>query len=131
MKWLHQTIKRPIAVAMIFLSMILLGVISLVKLPIDLLPETSYPILSVTTYLGGYSPLEIEQTLTKPIEAALASINNLVRLKSVSEEGKSDIQMEFKLGTDMDFVIQEVRERLDYLTSRFSRGHPQTSDSQI
>ena len=63
--------------------------------------------------------MEIEQALTKPIEAALASINNLVRLKSFSEEGKSDIQMEFKLGTDMDFVIQEVRERLDYLSPDF------------
>lgn len=119
MNWLQHVIKRPIAVAMIFLSLILLGAISLVKLPVDLLPESSYPILSVTTYLGGYSPLEIEQTLTKPIESSLASLNNLVRFRSVSQEGKSNIQMEFKLGTDMDFVIQDVRERLDYLTPTF------------
>jgi HAE1 family hydrophobic/amphiphilic exporter-1 len=119
MNWLQHVIKRPIAVAMIFLSLILLGAISLVKLPVDLLPESSYPILSVTTHLGGYSPLEIEQTLTKPMESSLASLNNLVRFRSISQEGKSNIQMEFKLGTDMDFVIQDVRERLDYLTPTF------------
>ena len=50
------------------------------------------------------------------METALSSLNNLVRLKSVSEESKSDIQLEFKLGTNMDFVAQEVRERLNYLT---------------
>jgi HAE1 family hydrophobic/amphiphilic exporter-1 len=119
MNWLQQIIMRPIAVSMVFFSLILLGAISLFKLPVDLLPETSYPVLSVTTSLGGFSPQEIEQTLTKPIETALSSLNNLVRLKSVSQEGESDIQMEFKLGTDMDFVTQEVRERLDYLAPTF------------
>jgi hydrophobic/amphiphilic exporter-1 (mainly G- bacteria), HAE1 family len=119
MQWLQKTIKRPIAVAMIFLAMTLLGAISLFQLPVDLFPETSYPVLSVTTLLGGYSPLEIEQTLTKPLESALASLNNLVRLKSVSREGKSEIQMEFKVGTDMDLVIQEVREQLVYLSPNF------------
>ena len=53
------------------------------------------------------------------MEEALASLNNLLSLKSVSQEGKSEIQMEFKLGTDMDFVMQEVRERLDYLAPKF------------
>ncbi|MGQ9920864.1 MAG: efflux RND transporter permease subunit [Desulfobacca sp.] len=119
MTWFQQLIQRPVAVAMIFLSLVLLGTISLFRLPVDLLPETSYPVLSVTTFLGGYSPLEIEQAITKPIEAALASLQNLVRLRSVSQEGRADIQMEFKLGTDMDFAMQEVRERLAYLLPTF------------
>ena len=119
MDWFQQIIKRPVAVSMVFCSLILLGAISLFQLPVDLLPETSYPVLSVTTNLGGYSPKEIEQTLTKPMETALSSLNNLIRLKSVSQEGKSDLQLEFKLGTNMDFVIQEVRERLHYLIPTF------------
>jgi len=117
--WFQQIIQRPVAVAMVFLSLVLLGSISLLRLPIDLLPETSYPVLSVTTILGGYSPLEIEQIITKPIETALASLNNLVRLRSISQEGRAEIQMEFKLGTDMDFAMQEVRERLAYLQPTF------------
>lgn len=119
MTWFQQIIQRPVAVAMVFLSLVLLGSISLLRLPIDLLPETSYPVLSVTTILGGYSPLEIEQAITKPIETALASLNNLVRLRSISQEGRAEIQMEFKLGTDMDFAMQEVRERLAYLQPTF------------
>lgn len=119
MTWLQQIIKRPVAVAMVFASIVLLGTISFFHLPIDLFPETSYPVLSITTYLGGYSPLEIEQTLTKPIETAVASLNNLLRLRSVSEEGKAAVQLEFKLGTDMDFAMQEVRERLAQLLPTF------------
>ncbi len=119
MSWLPKIIQRPIAVAMVFLSLVLLGTISLAHLPLDLLPETSYPVLSVTTLLGGYSPLEIEQTITKPIETALASLNNLVRLRSISQEGRAEIQLEFRLGTDMDFAMQEVRERLAYLLPTF------------
>lgn len=115
----QRALKRPISVFMFFAALVLLGLISLTFLPLDLMPEASYPVLTVTTRLGGYSPPEIEQTITKPMEAALASLNNLVRLRSYSREGESEFRLTFEVGTDMDFVIQEVRERLHQLSPQF------------
>ncbi len=76
---------------MVFTALVLLGAISFFLLPLDLLPEVSYPALTVTVQLGGYSPAEIEQTLTKPIEGALASLNHLVRMRSYSRDGAAGI----------------------------------------
>ena len=116
MSLVARALQRPIAVGMFFGALVLLGAISLTRLPLDLMPEAAYPVLTVTTRLGGYSPPEIEQTLTKPMEAALASLNHLVRLRSYSREGESEFRLAFEVGTDMDFVLQAVRERLSQLT---------------
>lgn len=119
MSLVQRALNRPVSVYMFFAALVILGLISLAFLPLDLLPEANYPVLTVTTRLGGYSPPEIEQTLSKPMEAALASLNNLVRLKSFSREGESEFRLFFEVGTDMDFVMQEVRERLRQLMSQF------------
>jgi HAE1 family hydrophobic/amphiphilic exporter-1 len=119
MSLIDTALKRPVSVLMFFSALVLLGGISLYLLPLDLMPEVSYPVLTVTTRLGGYSPPEIEQTLTKPMESALASLNNLVRLRSFSREGESEFRLAFEVGTDMDFVMQEVRERLHQLRPQF------------
>lgn len=121
-------LSRPISVCMFFAALVLLGLISLNFLPLDLMPEVSYPVLSVTTRLGGYSPPEIEQTLSKPMEAALASLNHLVRLRSYSREGESEFSLAFEVGTDMNFVMQEVRERLHQLLPQFP---PDTRTPQL
>lgn len=119
MTLVERALKRPVSVFMFFGALVLLGLISLAFLPLDLLPEVSYPVLTVTTQLGGYSPPEIEQTLTKPMEAALASLNHLVRIESYSREGVSEFRLAFEVGTQMDFVMQEVRERLNQLLPQF------------
>ena len=121
-------LSRPISVCMFFAALVLLGLISLNFLPLDLMPEVSYPALSVTTRLGGYSPPEIEQTLSKPMEAALASLNHLVRLRSYSREGESEFRLAFEVGTDMNFVMQGVRERLHQLIPQFP---PDTRTPQL
>jgi HAE1 family hydrophobic/amphiphilic exporter-1 len=119
MTLVQRVLDRPVSVFMFFGALVLLGLISFAFLPLDLLPEVSYPVLTVTTRLGGYSPPEIEQTLTKPMEGVLASLNRLVRLKSFSREGVSEFRLAFEVGTEMDFVMQEVRERLEQLTQQF------------
>jgi HAE1 family hydrophobic/amphiphilic exporter-1 len=116
MSLVQRALDKPISVSMFFAALVLLGLISLSFLPLDLMPEVAYPVLTVTTRLGGYSPPEIEQTLTKPMEASLASLNKLVRFRSYSREGESEFRLAFEVGTDMDFVLQEVRERLNQLT---------------
>jgi len=116
---IRQVLSRPIAVIMVFTAFILLGGIAFFLLPLDLLPEVSYPALTVKVELGGYSPAEIEQTLTKPIEAALASLNHLKRLRSYSREGLAEFRLTFEIGTPIDYVMQQLRERLKPLQSQF------------
>jgi HAE1 family hydrophobic/amphiphilic exporter-1 len=128
MRFIERVLKRPVSVCMCFSGLLLLGLISLAFLPIDLMPEVSYPVITVTTRLGAYSPPEIEQTLSKPIEAALASLNNLVQLRSFSREGESEFRLSFEVGTNMDFVMQEVRERLQQLQPQFP---PDTRTPQL
>jgi HAE1 family hydrophobic/amphiphilic exporter-1 len=116
---IRRALSRPLAVIMVFTALILLGGISFFLLPLDLLPEVSYPALTVTVQLGGYSPAEIEQTLTKPIEAALASLNHLVRMRSYSRNGAAEFRLTFDMGTPIDYVVQELRERLEPLRAQF------------
>ncbi|MFZ2087835.1 MAG: efflux RND transporter permease subunit [Desulfobaccales bacterium] len=116
---IRRVLSRPLAVIMAFTALVLLGGISFFMLPLDLLPEVRYPALTVSVQLGGYSPTEIEQSLTKPIEAALASLNHLVRMRSYSREGSAEFRLTFEMGTPIDYVVQELRERLQPLQARF------------
>ncbi|MFO8174005.1 MAG: efflux RND transporter permease subunit [Longimicrobiales bacterium] len=105
--------RRPVAVAMLFLAVILLGVISFVRLPIDLLPDVSYPRLVVYTSYPDVAPAEVERLITERIEAQSAAVPGVERVTSVSREGVSLVTLRFAWGTDMDFAMLNVRERLD------------------
>jgi hydrophobic/amphiphilic exporter-1 (mainly G- bacteria), HAE1 family len=108
-------IRRPVAVAMLFLGVILLGTISLQRLPIDLLPDVSYPQLVVHTGDPGSAPAEVERFVTEPIEQQVAAVPGVQRVESVTREGVSLVIARFAWGTDMDFAALAVRERLDNL----------------
>ena len=105
--------RRPVAVAMLFLAVILLGVISFVRLPIDLLPDVSYPRLVVYTSYPDVAPAEVERLITERVEAQGAAVPGVERVTSVSREGVSLVTLRFSWGTDMDFAMLNVRERLD------------------
>ena len=105
--------RRPVAVAMLFLAVILLGVISFVRLPIDLLPDVSYPRLVVYTSYPDVAPAEVERLVTERVEAQGAAVPGVERVTSVSREGVSLVTLRFAWGTDMDFAMLNVRERLD------------------
>ena len=105
--------RRPVAVAMLFLAVILLGVISFVRLPIDLLPDVSYPRLVVYTSYPDVAPAEVERLITERVEAQGAAVPGVERVTSVSREGVSLVTLRFAWGTDMDFAMLNVRERLD------------------
>ena len=98
---------------MIFLAVILLGAVSLRELSVDLLPNISYPKLSVVTQYAGVAPEEIETLVTVPLEAAVSRIPGLRRVESVSKEDVSYMTLEFTWGTDMDFAMLHTREKLD------------------
>ncbi len=105
--------RRPVAVAMLFLAVILLGFISFSRLPIDLLPEVSYPRLVVYTSYPEVAPMEVERLITERVEAATAAVPGVEKVTSVSREGVSLVTLRFGWGTNMDFAMLNVRERLD------------------
>jgi len=116
-------VKRPVTTAMFFLGVLMIGVISLSRLAVDLLPDLSYPRLTIWTQYQGVAPEEIENFLTKPIESALTTVSGIKRISSVSQEGVSLVSIDFEWGVNMDFTTLAVREKLDKVRyDRFPEG---------
>ncbi|NNF16485.1 MAG: efflux RND transporter permease subunit [Gammaproteobacteria bacterium] len=107
--------ERRITVLMVTLAIVLFGLVSLSRLRVNLLPDLSYPTITVRTELLGAAPLEIENLISKPIEESVGVIKNVRRVLSVSRSGQSDVIIEFIWGTEMDFAGVDVREKLDLL----------------
>jgi len=106
-------ISRPVATIMLFIGVVFLGVLSFVRLPVDLLPDIAYPRLVVYTSYPQVGPAEVENAVTRRIEAAVASTPGVETVESVSREGLSLVFLRFAWGTDMDFAALNVRERTD------------------
>jgi HAE1 family hydrophobic/amphiphilic exporter-1 len=108
-------VKRPVTVWMFTFAIILFGMVSLSRLAINLLPELSYPTLTIRTDYVGAAPGEIEQLVSKPIEETIGVVKGVRTVTSTSKAGQSDVLLEFDWGTDMDLASLEVREKLDTL----------------
>ncbi len=113
MKLAKIAIERPVTTFMFYVAIVLLGFVSMNQLSVDLLPDISYPRLSVVTQYSGVAPEEIETLITAPLEAQVSRIPGLRRVESVSKEGVSYLTLEFGWGTDMDFAMLHAREKLD------------------
>ncbi len=108
----RYSVNKPITVLMIFLGALILGIISLSKLPVELMPNTSFG--NVTIFInvrGGIPPVEIEERITRPIEEAVSSVSHIRSIESTSEEASSTVVIKFEPGTDMNFAALEVREK--------------------
>ena len=115
MKVVGFSIRRPVTVTMLFLSIAVFGGVSYSRLALNFLPEISYPTLTIRTNYEGAAPAEIENLITKPVENAVSVVNNVVRVSSVSKPEVSDVILEFSWRTNMDFAGLDVREKLDLL----------------
>jgi HAE1 family hydrophobic/amphiphilic exporter-1 len=124
MKVVKFSIRRPVTVTMFFVAIAVFGVVSYGKLALNLLPEISYPTLTIRTGYEGAAPAEIENLISKPVENAVSVVNNAVRVSSVSKPESSDVIVEFSWNTDMDFAALDVRERLDLLTLPLEADKP-------
>ncbi len=114
--WLiDKATNRPVTVVMFFVAVAMFGLVSLGRLKVNLLPDLSYPTLTVRTELKGAAPVEIESLLTKPIEEAVGTIKNVSEVRSTSRTGQSDVVIQFAWGTDMNLASVDVREKLDVL----------------
>ena len=108
-------IRRRVTIVMCTVAIALFGLVSLSRLKLNLLPDLSYPTLTIRTELPGAAPLEIETLVTRPVEEAVSIIRNVRQVRSVSRSGQSDVTLEFLWGTDMDLAGIDVREKLDLL----------------
>src|SRR6476646_3015080 len=93
-------IERPVMMTMISCIIILLGGISLSRLPVDLLPDIAQPTINVRVNYTGVGPLEMEELVTRPMEQQLSAVSGVRQMNSTSSEGNSQIQMNFVWGTD-------------------------------
>lgn len=107
------SVKKPVTILMITLVVLIVGIVSLTRIPLDLLPKIEIPIAAISTSYRGAGPQEIEELITKPLEGAVGTVSNVKNVKSVSFDGSSLIIAEFNFGTDMDFASLEVREKVD------------------
>ena len=106
-------IRRPVTTAMVFLTLVVFGWKSYEGLSINLMPDISYPTLTVRTEYEGAAPEDVEKLLTRPLEETLAIVPGMVQISSVSSPGLSEIVLEFTWDTDMNTAQQDVRDRLD------------------
>jgi HAE1 family hydrophobic/amphiphilic exporter-1 len=98
---------------------ILIGALSLMKLPVDLMPDISFPSITVRVGYPGVGPLEMEELVTRPLEQALSAVAGLERIESTSSEGSSRVTLNFAWGTDLNEAADDVRNRLDRVRGRF------------
>ncbi|HEX2855103.1 MAG TPA: efflux RND transporter permease subunit [Opitutaceae bacterium] len=113
-------VRRPVAILMVTLAVGVFGWVSYKRLALTLMPDMSYPTLTVRTSYPGTAPEEMETVVSRPLEQQLGIIPKLVSISSVSKASQSDVILEFQWKTDMDLIAQEVREKVDRI--RFPEG---------
>lgn len=113
MNLIEIAIKRPVTVAMFTLAALVFGLVVVGRIGFNLLPELSYPTLTVRTDFDGAAPAEVENLISRPLEGVLGTIKGLRQVRSVSKAGRSDIYLEFRWGADIDLASLDVREKLE------------------
>lgn len=108
----ERCVRRPVATLMGILVVMMIGVVSLPRLPIDFLPNIERNVISVRTVYTGAGPQEVERLITEPIERTVSTINNVTKVSSQSSEGQSSVRIEFSWGTKMDEAMNDVRDRM-------------------
>jgi HAE1 family hydrophobic/amphiphilic exporter-1 len=106
------SVKRKVTTIMITGILVVLGLIALSRLGLDFFPDIEFPTVSVVTIYSGVSSEDIENTITKPIEQIVSSVNKVKKVSSISQEGVSVVMIEFEWGTNLDFAAQDVRDRI-------------------
>jgi HAE1 family hydrophobic/amphiphilic exporter-1 len=114
----RTAINRPVSMFMVSAVIVLLGAISLVRLPVDLMPDVTYPTISVRVGYGGVGPAEIEQLIVRPLEQTLAATPGLEQINSTASEGSGNVRLNFVWGTNLNEAADEVRTRVDRVRGR-------------
>ena len=111
-------VRRPVTMSMISGVVVLLGAVALVRLPVDLMPDVTYPSLTVVVTYPDVGPLEIEELITRPLEQAVSVIAGLEDINSTSEEGQSTVRLNFGWGVDLNEAANDLRTRIDRIRNQ-------------
>jgi len=122
-KIFYTFLSRPVTAGMFFFSIVFVGVVALFNIPVELAPEISYPKLKLNLYWRGVSPEAMEANITSPVEAELATIKGIKKIKSTSEEGAAFVDMEFHPETDLAFTRIEINEKLSSIKKSLPYGY--------
>ena len=112
------SIKRPTFITCIVVVMIAVGLLSMARMGVDLFPDVTFPVVTVTTQYPGAGPSEIETLVSKPLEDEISTLAGIKRLTSVNSEGFSQVIAEFTLETDIKFAEQQIRDRVGATKSK-------------
>lgn len=123
----RAAINRPITMYMICSVIVLLGAISLTRLPVDLMPDVTYPSLTIRVSYPGVGPLEMEELVARPIEQAVAAVAGVEQINSTSSEGSATVRLNFAWGTNLNAAADDVRSRVDRVRGRL----PEDADPPI
>ncbi len=115
-------IRRPVATYMAALIVIILGVISFLKIPVDLMPEITFPTVTVSTNYANVGPLEMETLVTEPVEKAVSSVEGVEDITSVSVEGRSQVRVSFGWSKDLEVAVSDVRAKIDRIRDDIPAG---------
>lgn len=115
MKLVELSLRRRVTVSMCAVALVLFGAVAFTRLPINLLPDVSYPTLTVETRFPGAAPAEVESLVSRPVEEAVGVVAGVKRITSVSKPGLSQVTLELEWGRNMDFAALDVRQKLDLL----------------
>ncbi|MEY4673807.1 MAG: hypothetical protein RL148_1591, partial [Planctomycetota bacterium] len=118
------TTRRPVAITMVVVAVCVFGLVGLFRLPVNLLPDISYPTVTVRTEYAGASPRDVEERLSEKVQELVAVVPGARRVYSISRAGVSDVVLEFAWGTQMTFAVADVRERLDRFFPPPGAGKP-------
>jgi len=115
------SVRRPVFVLMIISALMVLGLVSYTRLPVELFPNIQFPFVSVTVVYPGAGPEEVELLVAKPLEEQLSSLPNVRQVRTQASEGYALVAVEFALGTNVDSAAADVRQRTDIARARFPR----------
>jgi HAE1 family hydrophobic/amphiphilic exporter-1 len=123
-KLVEFSTRRRVTVAMLMVAIVAFGGVGFSRLSVNLLPDITYPTITVRTEYDGVAPLEIERLISEPVEGLVGVVSNVVRVSSISRPGVSDVVVEFGWGTNMDFASLDIREKLDLSNLPRDAGKP-------
>ena len=103
------SVRRPVAISMLVLVFVVMGFISLRKMPVEFIPELNYPVLYLSGRYEGVGPEEIEELVTRPLEASVSQVSGVKSIRSSSQQGVSALEIEFEWDTDLDQAMGDKR----------------------
>lgn len=117
MRLSDTSIRRPVTTAMVAVGLLVFGIIGVSRMPVDVYPNVTLPMVVIATFYPGAGPLEVESEISGPIEQRVGTISNVKDITSRSQENISIIQIQFEWGTNLDAASSDVRDRLDMVAA--------------